>query len=136
MLSYIFVQYNKTIDINLNVIILLDLRNNIVFLKTFFLSIIFVSSQKEFFRECFSIVFYVFYIRRQLFVSIINIIFQILTNSNYNVVECNNIKIENMKFSLFFNSIINFDIIFFLKTKNHLLLISFSTIMRNVSSNE
>ena len=134
--SYIFVQHDKTIDINFDVVILLDLNDNIVFFENFFLSIILVSSQKKIFRECFSIVFHVFHIRRQLFVSIVDIIFQILIDSNYDVVEYNNMKIENMKFSLFFNSIINFDIIFFLKTRNRLSLISFSTMMRNVSSYE
>ena len=136
MRSYIFVQYNKTIDINLDIIILLDLRNNIVFFENFFLSIIFVLFQKEFFREYFSIVFHVFYIRRQFFISIVDIIFQILIDSNHDVVECNNTRIENMKFFLFFNLIMKFDVIFFLKTKSRLSLILLSTIMRNVSSNE
>ena len=76
------------------------------------MSIMFVFSQKKNFRECFSIVFHVFHIRRQLFVLIIDIVFQILIDSNYNVVECNNIKIESMKFSLLFNSIMNLDVIF------------------------
>ena len=135
--SYIFVQHDKTIDINFNVVILLDLNNNIVFLESFFLLIILVLSQKEFFRECFSIVFHVFHIRRQLFVSIVDIVFQILIDLNYNVVECNDIKIENIKFSLLFNSIISFNVIFFfLKTRNRLSLISFSTIIKNVSSDE
>ena len=134
--SYIFVQYNKTIDIIFDVVILFDLRDNIIFFKNFFLSIMLVLSQKEFFRECFSIVFYVFHIRRQFFVSIVDIIFQILINSNHDVIECNNIKVKNMKFSLFFNLIMNFNVIFFLKTKNRLSLILFSIIIKNVSSDE
>ena len=92
--SYIFVQYDETIDINLDVIILLDLRDNVIFFENFLLSIIFVSFQKEFFREYFSIVFHVFYIRRQFFVSIVDIVFQILINSNYDVIECNDIKLR------------------------------------------
>ena len=115
--SYIFVQYNESININLDVIILLDLRNNVVFLENLFLSIMLVSSQKELFRECFSIVFHVFHIRRQLFVLIVDIVFQILIDSNYNVVECDNIKIKSMKFFLFFNSIMNFDMIFFFENE-------------------
>ena len=135
--SYIFVQHNETIDINFNVVILLDLRDNIVFLENFFLSIIFVLSQEKFFRECFSIVFHAFYIRRQLFVLIVDIVFQILIDSNHDVVEYNDMRIKSIKFSLFFNSIMSFDMIFFfLKTRNRLSLISFSTIIKNVSSDE
>ena len=68
-------------------------------------------------HEYFSIVFYVFHIRRQLFILIVDIIFQILINLNYDVVEYNDIKIENIKFSLFFNLIISFDINFFFENK-------------------
>ena len=93
--------------------------------RIFFLSIIFVSFQKEFFHEYFLIVFYVFHIRRQLFISIVNIVFQILIDLNYDVVECNNMKIENINFILFFNSIMNFDIIFFLNKKTFVVNIIF-----------
>ena len=116
--SYIFIQRNKTIDINFDIVVLFDLRNNIVFLESFFLSIMLVSFQKKKFHECFSIVFFVFQMRRQLFVSIVDIVFQILIDSNYDVVECNDMRIENLKLSLFFNLIMSFNVIFFLFFEN------------------
>ena len=115
--SYIFIQRDKTIDINFDIVVLLDLRDDVVFFENFLLSIMLVSFQKKFFHEYFSIVFFVFRMRRQLFVSIVNIVFQILIDSNHDVIECNDMKIKNLKFSLFFNSIMNFDVIFFFENE-------------------
>ena len=111
--SYIFIQRNETIDINFDIVVLFDLRDDVVFLENFLLLIMLVLFQKKFFHECFSIVFFVFQMRREFFVSIVDIVFQILINSNHDVIECNDMRIESLKFSLFFNSIMSLDMIFF-----------------------